>query len=123
GLIERNIAHWLAKRSAPERAVLLAPPAVSTTVSFYGGASGLASFSSGNRDGLAAASRVVSAGSPDEAAALLQQRGVTHILIPSWDVFLDELARRGASQPENSFIAALHRWAQPPWLRPIPYQL
>lgn len=124
GLIERDIAHWLAKRSAqPEEIVVLAPPAVTTTLGFYGGFHGLATFRWENKDGIAAAGRIVSAYSPDEALALIEQRGVTHIVVPTWDPFLDELARLGAAHPQNTFIAGLKRWAQPFWLRPIPYEL
>ena len=49
--------------------------------------------------------------------------------MPSWDSFLDEYARMGFKTPPDSpvppasFIAALYRWEQPRWLRPVPYQL
>jgi hypothetical protein len=67
--------------------------------------------------------RVSGASSADEAHALALKRRVTHIIIPSWDSFLDEYARLGANQPENSLIGLLHRWLAPRWLRPIPYQV
>ncbi len=123
GLIERDLAHWLAQRRPPDEIVVLAPPAVTTTLSFYGGFRGLATFRWENKDGMAAAGRIVSAYSPDEALALVEQRGVTHIIVPTWDPFLDELARLGAAHPQNTFVAGLKRWAQPLWLRPIPFEL
>ncbi len=123
GLIERDLAHWLAKRRPADEIVVLAPPAVTTTLSFYGGFRGLATFRWENKDGMAAAGRIVSAYSPDEALALVEQRGVTHIIVPTWDPFLDELARLGAAHPQNTFVAGLKRWAQPLWLRPIPFEL
>jgi len=123
GLIERDLAHWLAKRRPADEIVVLAPPSVTTTLSFYGGFRGLATFRWENKDGMAAAGRIVSAYSPDEALALVEQRGVTHIIVPTWDPFLDELARLGAAHPQNTFVAGLKRWAQPLWLRPIPFEL
>ncbi|HET7536910.1 MAG TPA: hypothetical protein VFJ90_10680, partial [Candidatus Didemnitutus sp.] len=47
----------------------------------------------------------------------------THIVMPSWDTYLDDFARSGLGQLEGSFIDRLHQWAIPPWLRPVPYQL
>jgi hypothetical protein len=76
-----------------------------------------------NKNGLAAAVRIASSTSPDEALALLQQRGVTHIIVPSWDIFLHEYAKVGSSRSGNSFMAALDRWVPLTWLRPLPYHL
>ncbi|HEX9782666.1 MAG TPA: hypothetical protein VGA56_08045 [Opitutaceae bacterium] len=123
GLIERELAHWLAKRAAGSDPVVLAPPSLSTTLYFYGGLRGLGTFCWENSDGIAAAGRIASASSPDEALALIENREVTHIVIPTWDPFLTELARLGASNLENSFVTALNRWAHPRWLRPVPFQL
>jgi hypothetical protein len=67
--------------------------------------------------------RIVTATTVDEAHQLIQQRGVTHIILPSWDADLDAFARWSLNNPDDAFLMALHHWALPPWLRPLPYQL
>jgi hypothetical protein len=54
---------------------------------------------------------------------LIRRREVTHIIVPSWDTYLSEFARSGLGQLEGSFLDRLNKWAIPPWLRPVPYQL
>lgn len=120
-LIERDLAQWLARRVGRAGAVVLAPPSLTVSCIYHGGARGLATPYLGNGDGFAAAIRIAAASSPDEAQALVHRRGVTHIIIPSWDSALDELARLGANQPENTLIGLLHRWLPPRWLRPVAY--
>jgi hypothetical protein len=123
GLLERGLAHWLADHAGPEGAVVLLPPDRTAEFCFHGGLRGLGTPNWENRDGLAATIRIVSATSADEAKALLDQRGVTHLVLPSWDNDLDAFARWTVGRPEDSFIHAVQRWALPPWLRPLPYQL
>ena len=122
GIIERDLAHWLARRTRGE-AVVLASPDLTTSLYYHGGLRGLGTLDWENEMGLKAAVRITSATSPDEALALIQQRGVTHIVIPSWDVTLDAYAKIGSSMSGNSFIAALNRWVPLVWLRPLPYHL
>ena len=123
GLIERALAHWIAAHAGPSGAVVLAPPDRTVSLCFYGGLRGLGTPNWENRDGLAATNRIVTATTADEAQALLGERGVTHLIIPSWDSDLDEFARWTLRRPEDSFINALHRWQLPTWLRPLPYPL
>jgi hypothetical protein len=121
-IVERDLAHWLARRSGGA-AVVLASPDVTSSLFFHGGLRGLGTLDWENREGLAAAVRIASATSPQEALALLQQRGVTHIVLPSWDAALEDYARLGSSLAERSFITALKHWAPLVWLRPVPYAL
>ena len=123
GLIERSFAHWLADHAPSPDAVILAPPDRTPSLCFHSGLRGLGSANWENREGLAAAVRIVSATTADEAQALLNQRRVTHIILPSWDHDLDVFAGWSVAKPEDTFIGALHRWSLPPWLRPLPYQL
>jgi hypothetical protein len=123
GLIERALAHWLADRAPSPDAVILVPPARTPSWCFHSGLRGLGTANWENRDGLAVAVRIVSATTADEAQALLNQRGVTHIILPSWDNDLDVFAGWSVAKPEDTFIGALHRWSLPPWLRPLPYHL
>lgn len=120
-MVERDFSHWLALHAGPAGATVLAPPDLTTSLYFHGGLRGLGTLSPENKEGLGAAVRIASATSPDEGLELIQRRGVTHVVIPSWDSFLDDYARMGSSAPEGSFVAVLHRWALPPWIRPIPY--
>ena len=123
GLLERSLAHWIADHAGPTGAVVLAPPDRTTSWCFHGGLRGLGTANWENRDGLAATIRLVSATTADEALALLNQRGVTHIVLPSWDSDLDEFARWTLGRADDAFIMAIHRWSLPPWLRPLPYSV
>ncbi|MEO7414827.1 MAG: hypothetical protein ABIZ81_15890 [Opitutaceae bacterium] len=121
-IVERDLSHWLSIRSGGG-AVVLASPDVTTSAIYHGGLRGLGTFNWENREGLAAAVRIASATSPAEALALIQQRGITHVVIPSWDSVLEDYTRIGSSLSERSFIAALKHWAPLVWLKPLPYQL
>lgn len=122
-LIERTLAHRLADHVGPAGAVILAPPARTASLGFFGGLRGLGTPTWENQDGVAATVLIVTATTADEAQALINQRGITHLVLPSWDTDLDGFAELTLSRPSDSFIAALHRWALPPWLRPWPYHL
>lgn len=127
--IERDLAHWLYNQTGPERALVLASPNLTTTLCFHGGLRGLGTLSWENQAGTAASVRLVSALSTEEALALVNARGLTHIVIPSWDSVLDEYAQLGLRAPvgsesyEQSFLSQLHHWQLPLWLRPVPYPL
>lgn len=124
GLVERDLAHWLAKYSSAQAAtIVLAPPSVTSALNFYGGLRGLGTFAWENKDGLSVALRVVISTSREEALALLRRREVTHIVIPSWNPFFEDYTRSASVQNGEMFYTGLHRWALPLWLRPVPYQL
>jgi hypothetical protein len=125
GLVERDLAHWLAKHSTVTDgpAIVLAPPSLTKTLAYYGGMRGLASLSWENKDGLSVALRIVISTSRDEALALLRKREVNYIVMPSWNSFFEEYTRSASVQVGELFLTGLHRWALPLWLRPIPYQL
>ena len=121
GLIERDLAYWLARHAGPAGGVVLAPPNVTTALYYYGGIRGVATFGWENRDGLQAAVRITSATTPEEAQELIGLHGVTHIIIPIWDPYMDALAKIGGGQLEGSFLDRLHKMVLPPWLRPVEY--
>lgn len=124
GLVERDLAHWLAKRVGPNsRAVVLAPPVETTALNYYGGLRGVATLSRDNADGLSSAIRVLSATTPQEAQALIERRGITHLVLPSWDHYFAEYVRAGTGQTDAAFLASLRNWSLPAWLRPVPYQV
>jgi tetratricopeptide (TPR) repeat protein len=122
-LVERDLAHWLANRAGPDRAVVLAPPNLTTSLYFHGGLRGIGTPYAENKEGFAAAVRLAAAATADEAQALIRKRNVTHVVMPSWDPFLDEYARLGSTQSKQTLIGLLHQWLPPRWLRPVPYRL
>lgn len=121
-LIDRDLAQWLAN-AAGDKAVVLAPPTLTTSLYFNGGLAGLGTLDVENKAGLRASIRIAGASSADEAQALALGRHLKYIVMPSWDDSLDEYARLGANQHAHSLIALLHRWLPPRWLRPVPYHL
>lgn len=123
GLIERQLAHWIADHAGKTGAVVFLPPERTTSWCFHGGFKGIGSAHPENREGLSATVRIATATSADEAYGLLGQRGVTHLVLPSWDHDLDEFARWSLANPEDAFIMALHHWALPPWLQAFPYRM
>jgi hypothetical protein len=128
--IERDLAHWLASHAAPDsRPLVLAPSSLTTTLCFHGGLRGLGTINWENDEGNTAAVRIASASSMEEAAVMLNSRGVTHVVLPSWDPSLDNFAAIGLRTTvgsvrfDQSFIGSLHRWEIPAWLRPVAYPL
>ena len=122
-LVERDFSHWLARRTGADASVVLAPPNLTTSLFFHGALHGLGSPYAENTDGFRASVRIAGATSADEAQALARQRKLTHIVIPSWDGFLDEYARLGADQPEHTLMGMINNWLHPRWLRAVPYYL
>ncbi len=120
-MVERDLAQWMAVHSVPGEAVVLAPPDETISLYYYGGVRGVATLGWENRDGLRGAIRIVGATTADEAHELVARRGITHIVIPHWDGYMDVYARMGLGRLEGSFVNMLHHWVLPPWLRPIPY--
>jgi hypothetical protein len=123
GLVERDLARWLAAYGPPGGEIVLAPSHATMALYYYGGVRGIVTLDLENEEGLQSAVRIVSATSFDEALNLFSRRGITCVVIPSWDTQLDTLARLGLGDLERSFVNSLHRWSLPPWLRPVAYPL
>ena len=124
GLLERDLAHWLAKRSGGgTEPLILAPPSLTSALSYYGALRGVGTLSWENQEGLSFAIRLAISTSRDEAAVLLRRRGVTHLVIPSWDAFFDSYLQSASVQVGEQFYESLKSWKLPLWLRPVPYQL
>ncbi len=122
-LVERQLAHWLASRSGGTRPVVLASPNLSACLAFHGGLQAVATPYPENHGGLAAALRIAASTSQDEAFAQIQRRGVTDVVLASWDPFLDDYVRLGKNRNDTALLTLLQRWMPPRWLRPVPYQL
>lgn len=122
-VVERDFAHWLANRVGENGATVLAPPDLTSSLIFHGGLRGIGSAYRENDEGFRGSVRLASAIHADEAQALARQRNLTHIIIPSWEGFLDEYARLGGTNPEQNLMGMINRWLAPRWLRPMPYYL
>jgi hypothetical protein len=118
-LLERDLAQWLAERDPG--AIVLAPPAITTALWYYGGIRGVTTFDSANREGLMGALRIAGATTPQEAQVLLQKRQVSHVVLPSWDLGLDDSAKEISGSTKSLFIEQLRGWILPTWTRPIAY--
>lgn len=121
GLVERDLARWLARRSGVPGEIALAPHNLTFTLHHYGNLRGLATLGLENLGGLEIAMRIVSASTPEEARELIDRRGVRYLVIPSWDSYLDFYARLGLGKMDETFLNRLHFWRLPPWLRPVAY--
>jgi hypothetical protein len=121
GLIERDMAYWMANHVGSAPAVVLAPPNQTATLYYYGGIKGLASFNWEDLDGFQAAVRIMGATTPEEAQELIGVHNVTHLIIPSWDPFMEVYAQMGAGQVAGTFLARLREWNVPRWMQPVAY--
>jgi len=61
----------------------------------------------------------------NESLSVIRQRGVTHIVLPSWDTDFDDFARLNLKYPTASFIYALRNadGSGFNWLRALPYEV
>ncbi|MCF3649159.1 hypothetical protein [Synoicihabitans lomoniglobus] len=119
-VLERDLAHWMATQT-DGKAIVLAPPVLTTALSYYGGLQGVASNSWENTEGLLAAIRIVISTSRHESLALLESRGVTHLVLPSWDPFFSQYLADASVQVGDMFYPTLDRWILPTWLKPVAY--
>ncbi|HXQ80613.1 MAG TPA: hypothetical protein VN775_04820 [Opitutaceae bacterium] len=126
-LVARHLGHWLANRAGEPGIVVFAPPDETTTLCFFGGFRGIGSFAPDNSAGFANTLAIAGARTMEEAQASLQGRGVRFIIVPSWDPFFDEFARRYLdkrfSNRQNLLVGELRRWNLPLWVRAVPYQM
>ncbi|HXP60142.1 MAG TPA: hypothetical protein VN829_06595 [Dongiaceae bacterium] len=126
GLVERHLAHWLAKRTGEEGAVVFAPPAETAALCFYGSLRGIGTFAPDNIAGFGATLAIASSPTMDEAQDYIQGRQIRYVVLPLRDPFFDNFAKlylapRYSSRP-NFFAGELRSFRLPLWLRPVPYQ-
>jgi len=121
GLVERDLARWLALHAAKRDPVVLSPFSETAPLHYYGRLRGIATLGWENREGFEAAMHIAGAQTPEEALDWVRQRGVADIVLPSWDSRLEAYARAEAGEAEAIFITRLRNWNLPPWLRPVAY--
>jgi len=90
-----------------------------------GGFRGLGTLARGNEAGFGLTLAITGARTMEEVQWALQGRGVRYVVVPSWDPFFDEFARRYLVKEHSNrvsfFVKELRRWHLPAWLRPMAY--
>ncbi|MCX6963501.1 MAG: hypothetical protein NTZ08_13815 [Verrucomicrobia bacterium] len=129
-VVTRDICQRLAATAPGKRLVVLASPSTSTEIIYYGGAKALGTLYWENLEGLRKAAEIYSLRDENEALRRIQELGVTHILLFSWDSFGQRYVRlqRGLGKDDEArdgFIPALLEGTrpQPTWLTPLYYPL
>lgn len=126
-LVERDLAHWLARRAGDEQSIVFAPPRESLTLAFYGGLRGIGTNLPGNSAGFGATLALAGAQTMEEVEAQIQSLGVRYVVVPSWDPFFDEFGhlylQASYANRQSLFIGELRRWHLPPWLAPLAYPM
>lgn len=122
-LVDRHIARWMATHHSRGSVAAMAPPELSDALVFHGGLRTLMSTAWESYPGQVAASRILSAPEASEAEAVIESRGITHIILPSWDRVIPLLVREPLEQEKTTLFARLDRWKIPAFLRPVPYHL
>lgn len=124
GVIERDLARWLAKRIGnTENAIVWAPPDMTNTLYFYGDLRGIGTFAPENAEGLAASFQLARSTANEEALALIKRYQITHVVLPSWEPFFDETVPTTPNGRPVGFLGGLQHWVLPSWLRPMAYQI
>jgi hypothetical protein len=126
-LVERHLAHWLAKRTGEPGIVVFAPPNETTTLCYFGGLRGIGTFAADNHIGFGNTIAIAAAKTMEEVQDDLQARGVRYVVLPSWDPFFSTFAQRylvkELSGRTSLLVDELRRWNLPPWLQAVPYQM
>lgn len=131
-VVARDVAHTLRNRTGDRPVTVLSSPTGTTWLMYFGGFHGIGTLYWENLEGLKAAAALYAAPTDDAARALLAQRGVTHVVLFSWDTFAPEYSRLARGQrrrdgngpdPAPAFAARLLAGAVPSWLARIDYDV
>ena len=131
--LARDLAYWLRGWVGEDGVTVFSSPNATTWLSYFGGFRGIGTLYWENLDGLAASTAIYTAPSADSARVLLRARGITHVVVFSWDqgpellraVRADVLGR--APDPPGFVPAVTEALRQgesstlPAWLVPLPY--
>lgn len=128
-LIHRDVAFRIASSSPGRVPVVLAGPTASTEVSYHAGCRTLGTLYWENTEGLKKAARVFAAANPAQARSLMEEAGVTHLVLPGWSDFSEAyanlLAQSGETETTGTpfFRDLLEKDEVPDWLRPLAYPI
>jgi hypothetical protein len=127
-LLHRDMAKKFLENAQGRPVTVLSSPNSSCLLSTFGGFKTIGTLYWENVDGLKSAAHALNAQSPDEALALLQKHGVTHVSLMTWENFIGPYFQIIHPKPvsgkslENSWgQRALFNKEFPQWVRPIPY--
>ena len=127
-LLHREMAKKFLENANGRPITVLSSPNSSCLLSTFGGFKTIGTLYWENVDGLKSAANALNAQSEDEALALLQKHGVTHVSLMPWENFIEPYFKIIYPNPvpgksvENSWgQRALFRKEFPRWARPIPY--
>lgn len=124
-LYERALSHSLRDHAGTQTPTVLAPPYRTAALGYYGSLSVIGSQSADNDAGLTATFHVAAAMKENEARNVMADRGVTHIVLPSWDADFDDYARMRLKNPDDAFATALRKTDGGifRWMRPVVFTL
>ena len=127
-LVMRDIAEAIRRDAGGKPVVLLSSPNSSTLIAGMGDFRTIGTLYWENDAGLKNAASMFCAQSDEAALKLLQEKGVTHIALISWENFIEPYfnilqgVRPNADKLENAFgHRALFQGVIPAWARPIAY--
>ncbi len=127
-LLHRDMAKTILQNANGKPVTLLSSPNSSCLLATLGGFQTMGTLYWENVEGLETAAKMLNAQSDEEALAMFQLRGITHVSLMSWENFIEPYFRLLYPNPvpgkslENSFAhKALFKKQIPQWARPIPY--
>jgi len=124
----RDLAAALRASQPDGDVVLLASPNASAGIAYFGNFKSLGTLFWENTPGLKAAAAIYTARTDDDAAQLIRERGITHVVVipsASFHVEYFQLLHPGAPRSEVSHTFGHRLMAKRPaipWLQPIPYR-
>jgi hypothetical protein len=128
-LLIRDVTHRLLQSTPGQLPTVLTGPNTSTEMVYHGGVRVLGTLYWENTPGLKRAAEIFAAGSEEETKRLLEEAGVTHIVVPSWSNFgaayADLLAKASGKDKAGSpyLDGVLKSEDFPVWLRPFAYPI
>lgn len=129
-IVLRDVVQRILMMDSEKKPRILCAPTSSTQVAFYSGAEVLGTLYWENKNGLKAAAEIFASRSEDDTKKLIEKKGITHILLFSWDEFTVEYAKlladaKGQSIDEDQlFVKKLISQETPPrWLKPLYYPI
>ncbi len=127
-LLHRDAAKAILQNSNGKPVTVLSSPNSSCLLATLGGFKTVGTLYWENVEGLKTAAEMLNAQSDEEALAMLQKHGITHVYFMSWENFIGPYFQIIHPKPvpglslENSFgQKALFKKTIPQWARPIPY--
>jgi len=128
-LLLRDIAEWIKRRSPGRELTFLSSPSATLITTYFGQAKGIGTLYWENTAGLKAAAYMLGSLDEQESFRLIKERGVTHIILISWENFLvpyHQLIHPGCPNTKEHLKSIVGlRWLYgrqiPNWARQLPW--